>query len=194
LEVGTLGGYSTIWLARALPAGGRLVTLEYQPKHAEVARKNLDRAGFAEVVDVRVGRAADTLARLAAEREGQGQGSGDGGAFDFVFVDADKPSNPEYFRWALRLTRPGGLIVVDNVVRKGGVADPASTDAGVIGTRRMMELIAAEPRVTATAVQTVGSKGYDGFAGHPCERCVSGPARHARRAAKRSVRCAPALG
>jgi predicted O-methyltransferase YrrM len=161
LEVGTLGGYSTIWLARALPAGGRLVTLEYEPKHAEVARANLDRAGLSGVAEVRVGRAADTMAALAAEREAGGPGRE---PFDFVFVDADKPSNPEYFRWAIQLTRPGGLIVVDNVVRKGKVAEADNADPAIVGARRMFELIAAESRVTATAVQTVGGKGYDGFA------------------------------
>ncbi|WP_371502011.1 O-methyltransferase [Kitasatospora sp. NBC_00374] len=154
LEIGTLGGYSTIWLGRALPADGSLVTLEIDPAHAKVAEANLERAGLAGQARVRVGRAVDTLARLAEE-----------GAepFDFVFVDADKPSNPVYFEWALRLTRPGALIVVDNVVRGGKVADADSTDAAVLGVRRMHELIAAEPRVTATSVQTVGVKGYDGF-------------------------------
>lgn len=155
LEIGTLGGYSTIWLARALPAGGHLVTLEYEPRHAEVARANPDRAGLSAVVEIHVGRAVDTLAKLAAEQVSP---------FDMVFVDADKPSNPEYFQWALRLTRPGGLIVVDNVVRTGKVADPDNADPAVVGTRRMFDLIAAEPRVSATAVQTVGGKGYDGLA------------------------------
>ncbi|MFJ1703889.1 O-methyltransferase [Kitasatospora sp. NPDC088346] len=154
LEIGTLGGYSTIWLGRALPADGTLVTLEIDPAHAEVAEANLERAGLAGRAEVRVGRAVDTLARLAEE---------DTEPFDFVFVDADKPSNPVYFEWALRLTRPGALIVVDNVVRGGKVADAASTDAAVLGVRKLHELIAAEPRVTATSVQTVGVKGYDGF-------------------------------
>jgi predicted O-methyltransferase YrrM len=149
LEIGTLGGYSTIWLARALPADGRLVSLEYAPKHAEVARTNLARAGLADRVEVRVGRALDLLPTLE-------------GPFDFTFIDADKPSNPDYFQWALRLSRPGSVIVVDNVVRAGGVADPHG-DASVQGTRRMFEVIAAEPRVEATAVQTVGAKGWDGF-------------------------------
>jgi predicted O-methyltransferase YrrM len=154
LEVGTLGGYSTIWLARALPPGGRLVTLEAEPRHAEVAARNLDRAGVADVVEIVVGRALDTLPRLA----------GDGRApFDFVFIDADKPGNPDYFTWALRLSRPGTVIVVDNVVRGGAVADAGSDDPAVVGTRRLFDLVAAEPRVTATAVQTVGSKGHDGF-------------------------------
>ena len=155
LEVGTLGGYSAIWLARALPPGGRLVTLESDRKHAEVARANLDRAGLAHVVELRLGRALDTLPRLAAEGRGP---------FDLLFIDADKPSTPDYFTWALKLSRPGSLIVVDNVVRKGAVADPASTDPNVLGVRRCLEMMAAEPRVTATAIQTVGGKGYDGFA------------------------------
>jgi predicted O-methyltransferase YrrM len=155
LEVGTLGGYSTIWLARALPPGGRLVTLELIPKHAEVARDSIARAGLAEVVDLRLGRAVDSLAQLATEaRE----------PFDFVFIDADKASIPEYFAWALKLTRRGSVIVVDNVIRKGAVADASSEDPNVRGVRRFNELVAAEPRVSATAVQTVGSKGYDGFA------------------------------
>ncbi|SOB85825.1 O-methyltransferase [Streptomyces sp. 1331.2] len=154
LEVGTLGGYSAIWLARALPADGTLVTLEIDPRNAEVARGNLAAAGLAGVAEVRVGRAADSLAALVEQ---------DVEPFDLVFIDADKPSNPEYFRRALQLTRPGSLIIVDNVVRGGAVADPDSTDPGVLGTRAVHELIAAEPRVTATSVQTVGSKGYDGF-------------------------------
>jgi len=154
LEVGTLGGYSAIWLARALPEGGRLTTLEIDPAHAAVATANLKHAGLAEIAEVRVGRASDTLQQLADE-----------GAepYDFVFIDADKPSNPLYFQWALKLTRPGSLIVVDNVVRGGAVADADSTDASVVAVRRMHDLIAAEPRVSATSVQTVGVKGYDGF-------------------------------
>lgn len=155
LEIGTLGGYSTIWLARALPAGGRLVTLEANPDYAEVARANLARAGLADVVEVRVGPAAESLPELAAEGVGP---------FDLVFIDADKPSTPEYFAWALRLARRGTLIVVDNVVRDGAVVDADSEDASVRGIRRFNELAAAEPRVSATAIQTVGSKGYDGFA------------------------------
>ena len=155
LEVGTLGGYSTIWLARALPPGGRLVTLELDEGHAELARANLAAAGLSDVVELRVGRATDALAAL--DEEGAGP-------FDLVFIDADKPSNPEYLAWALRLTRPGSLIVVDNVVRNGAVADPGATDPAVVGTRRLYELLAAEPRLSATAIQTVGSKGYDGFA------------------------------
>jgi predicted O-methyltransferase YrrM len=155
LEIGTLGGYSTIWLARALPAGGKLITLELERKHAEVAQQNLARAGVAEQVEIRVGRALDTLPLLAAEQRGP---------FDFVFIDADKSAIPDYFAWALQLSRPGSVIVVDNVVRKGAVADPESTDPSVLGVRRFNELLAAEPRVSATVVQTVGSKGYDGFA------------------------------
>jgi predicted O-methyltransferase YrrM len=151
LEIGTLGGYSTIWLARALPADGELVTLEYSAKHAEVARANIARAGLADRVEVRVGAALDTLPTLE-------------GPFDLVFIDADKPNNPDYVRWALRLTRPGSVIVVDNVVRDGRVADPGDTDPAVVGTRRVTELLATEPSVDATMIQTVGSKGYDGFA------------------------------
>jgi len=149
LEIGTLGGYSTIWLARALPADGRLVSLEYDPKHAEVARKNLARAGFADRAEVRVGRGVDLLPQVE-------------GPIDFTFIDADKASNPDYFSGALGLSRPGSLIVVDNVVRGGAVTDP-NGDANVQGIRRMNAMIAAEPRVSATAVQTVGSKGWDGF-------------------------------
>ncbi len=155
LEIGTLGGYSSIWLAKALPDDGRLISLEFDPHHAAVATANVARAGFADVVEVRVGRAVDSLPLI--EREGRGP-------FDLVFIDADKPSNPDYFAWALKLTRPGGLIIVDNVVRAGAVADERSRDANVLGVRRMNEMIAAEPRVMATAVQTVGSKGHDGFA------------------------------
>ncbi|MET8539855.1 O-methyltransferase [Kitasatospora sp. NPDC004799] len=154
LEVGTLGGYSAIWLARALPGDGTLLTLELNPRHAEVARDNLAAAGLAGVAEVRAGRAADSLAALVEQGVEP---------FDLVFIDADKPGNPEYFRRALQLTRPGSLIIVDNVVRGGAVADANSTDPAVIGTRALHELIAAEPRVTATSVQTVGSKGYDGF-------------------------------
>lgn len=155
LEVGTLGGYSTIWLARALPPGGRLVTLELDPHHAEVATANLARAGLADVVEVRLGPALETLPRLAAEGYGP---------FDLVFVDADKPSNADYVEWALRLGRVGTTVVVDNVVRDGRVADPACTDADVLGVRRLNDMVAADPRLVATAIQTVGAKGYDGFA------------------------------
>jgi predicted O-methyltransferase YrrM len=150
LEIGTLGGYSTIWLARALPAGGRLVTLEADPKHAEVARANVAHAGLASVVDVRLGRALDTLPTLT-------------GPFDLIFIDADKPNIPEYFQWALRLTRPGGVIIVDNVIRDGAVIDKESADPNVQGVRRFNDLVAGEARVSATTIQTVGSKGYDGF-------------------------------
>ena len=155
LEVGTLGGYSTIWLARALPKDGRLISLEYSAAHAEVARGNLARAGLSEIAEVRVGPALDSLPVLAAEAQDP---------FDLVFIDADKENNPGYFAWALKLTRPGGVIIVDNVVRGGAVVKADSQDPNVLGIRRMYELIAAEPRVSATAVQTVGSKGHDGFA------------------------------
>jgi predicted O-methyltransferase YrrM len=155
LEIGTLGGYSTIWLARALPPDGRLITLELDATYAEVARGNIARAGLAERVEVRVGPALGTLPELAAENAGP---------FDLVFLDADKPSNPEYFTWALELSRPGSLIVIDNVVRDGRVLEEENPDPGVQGVRLMNELMAAEPRVSATALQTVGSKGYDGFA------------------------------
>jgi predicted O-methyltransferase YrrM len=155
LEIGTLGGYSTIWLARALPAGGHLITLEANSKHAGVARANFARAGLADTVELRVGRALDTLPQLAAEGRGP---------FDVVFIDADKQNNPEYFVWALELSRCGSLIIVDNVVRNGAVVDPASEDPGVRGVRRLNERLAAEPRVSAVAVQIVGSKGYDGMA------------------------------
>jgi predicted O-methyltransferase YrrM len=154
LEIGTLGGYSTIWLARALPPGGRITTLEADPRHAEVARRNLARAGLEKIADLRVGPALDLLPRIAAELHAP---------FDLVFIDADKPSYPEYFSWALKLTRRGSLIVADNVVRKGAVADGSTSDPGVLGVRRMNELAAAERRVSATAIQTVGSKGHDGF-------------------------------
>jgi predicted O-methyltransferase YrrM len=155
LEIGTLGGYSTIWLARALPAGGRLVTLEYEPKHAEVARDNIARAGLSDVVEICVGRALDTLTRLHAEGCSP---------FDLIFIDADKTGYPDYFTWALKLSRSGTLIIADNVVRKGEVANAASEDANVLAVRRFNELVAAEPRVSATVIQTVGCKGYDGFA------------------------------
>ena len=154
LEIGTLGGYSTIWLARALPKDGRVVTLELDPKHAAVARANFALAGLAHVIDLRVGRAIDTLPQLVAEERGP---------FDFIFIDADKAGIPEYFTWALKLARRGTAIVVDNVIRNGAVADAASTDASVRGVRRFNELLAKETRVSATTIQTVGSKGYDGF-------------------------------
>ena len=155
LEIGTLGGYSTIWLARALPASGKLITLEYNPAHADVARANIARAGLASRVDIRVGRAIDTLPRLEAEGAGP---------FDLIFIDADKPSNPDYLAWSLRLARVGTLIIADNVVRGGDVLDATSSDASVRGIRKFNEMLAAEPRVVGTAVQTVGSKGHDGFA------------------------------
>ncbi|MEV6420702.1 O-methyltransferase [Streptomyces sp. NPDC051662] len=155
LEIGTLGGYSTIWLARALPEDGKLISLEYDPRHAEVARANLVHAGLDKITEVRTGPALETLPVLLAE---------DAGPFDLVFIDADKRNNPHYVEWALKLTRPGSVIIVDNVVRNGAVADADSTDASVQGTRRAIELMAEHPRLSATAVQTVGSKGYDGFA------------------------------
>jgi len=154
LEIGTLGGYSTIWLARALPTDGRLVTLEYEPKHAEVARANFVRAGVADRIELRVGAALEILPRLAAEKRGP---------FDFIFIDADKENYPGYWEWALKLSRPGTMILADNVVRNGEVVDPNSMDPRVQAVRRLHELIAAEPRVSATTIQTVGSKGYDGF-------------------------------
>jgi predicted O-methyltransferase YrrM len=155
LELGTLGGYSTLWLARGLAPGGRLVTLEFEPRHAQVAQASFMRAGLAGEISIRVGAALDTLPKLVAEGAGP---------FDLVFIDADKPNLPDYFKWSLQLSRPGTVIVVDNVVRDGEVADAASADPSVQGVRRMNALIAAEPRVSATALQTVGSKGYDGFA------------------------------
>lgn len=155
LEVGTLGGYSTIWMARALPAGGRLITLEADARHADVARSNIAAAGLDGVVEVRLGKALDTLPRLASEGSGP---------FDLIFIDADKSNNPEYFSWALELSRVGTLIIVDNVIRSGAVIDSTSEDPDIEGTRRLYELMAAEPRVSATAIQTVGSKGHDGLA------------------------------
>lgn len=155
LEIGTLGGYSTIWLARALPPEGRLITLELEPRHAEVALGNLTRAGVADRVEVRVGRALDSLAGLVAIGAGP---------FDFVFIDADKAGLAEYFDAAVRLARPGALIVIDNVVRNGAVIDAESQDPSVRGVRRFNEQVATDPRVRVTALQTVGSKGYDGFA------------------------------
>ncbi len=152
LEIGTLAGYSTIWLARALPAGGRLITLEFDPKHAGVAQANLARAGLSHMVDVRVGRAIDALPSLAGDAP-----------FDLIFIDADKPSTTDYFKWSLKLSRKGSVIVVDNVVRAGGLVDP-SADEDARGMRTFVAALAAEPRVSATAIQTVGIKGYDGFA------------------------------
>ncbi len=155
LEIGTLGGYSTIWMARALPAGGRLLTLEADAKHAEVARANVARAGLAEMVELRLGAALDTLPHIAAENRGP---------FDLIFIDANKSTMAQYFDWSLKLSRPGTMIIADNVVRSGAVVDSASEDADVQGVRRFNERVAAEPRVSATEIQTVGSKGYDGFA------------------------------
>jgi predicted O-methyltransferase YrrM len=151
LEFGTLAGYSTIWLARALPADGRLITLEADPHHAEVAEANIAAAGLADRVEVRVGKALDTLPTLD-------------GVFDLFFIDADKANNPAYVRWALDHSRPGTVIIVDNVVRGGRVVEADSTDPSVVGTRELGTLLANESRVSATMVQTVGSKGYDGFA------------------------------
>jgi predicted O-methyltransferase YrrM len=155
LEIGTLGGYSTIWLARALPADGKVVTLEASPKHAEVAKGNIAAAGLAGKVELRLGPALETLPKIAAEKQPP---------FDFIFIDADKKSMPEYFDWALKLSRKGSLIFSDNVVRSGGVADAASTDPDIQGVRRFYEALHSETRVCATAVQTVGGKGYDGYA------------------------------
>ncbi|MFF5429872.1 O-methyltransferase [Streptomyces griseofuscus] len=155
LEIGTLGGYSTIWLARALPEDGRLVTLEYSARHAEVATRNIARAGLDRVAQVRVGPALESLPKLADENPAP---------FDLVFIDADKANNAHYVEWALRLTRAGSLIVLDNVVRGGRVSDPGTTDPDVVGTRAAIELIASHPRLSGTAIQTVGTKGYDGFA------------------------------
>jgi predicted O-methyltransferase YrrM len=155
LELGTLGGYSTIWLARALPADGRLVTLEFDPKHAEVARANFARAGLEKIIDLRVGAALDTLPQLVQEGAGP---------FDLIFIDADKDNYPGYFEWSLKLARRGTLIIADNVVRKGAVIEPDHEDVRVQGVRRFLAMVAAEPRVSATTIQTVGSKGYDGFA------------------------------
>jgi predicted O-methyltransferase YrrM len=163
LELGTLGGYSTIWLARALPAGGRLITLEASPQYAEVARANIARAGFGEIVELRIGAALETLPELAAEGAGP---------FDMIFIDADKGNYPGYFEWSLKLSRPGTLIIGDNVVRDGAILDPDAEDpsggnATIKGVRRFYELLAAGVgggSISATAIQTVGDKGYDGFA------------------------------
>jgi predicted O-methyltransferase YrrM len=155
LEMGTLGGYSTIWLARSLAGVGRVVTLEANSKHADVARNNIANAGLADLVDLRVGLALETLPKLASEAPGP---------FDLIFIDADKANALAYFEWSLKLCRRGTLIIVDNVVRDGAVVDTASEDAAVLGIRRLNERLAAEPRVSATAIQTVGVKGYDGFA------------------------------
>lgn len=155
LEIGTLGGYSTIWLARGLRAGGHLITLELDPKHAEVAQLNVSRAGLKDVVEIRIGSALEILPRLSSERRGP---------FDLIFIDADKQNIPAYFEWALKLSRPGTLIVVDNVVRGGAVIDADSSDPSVQGVRRFVELLSTEKGVSGTALQTVGIKGYDGLA------------------------------
>jgi len=152
LEIGTLGGYSSIWLARGLVPGGRLITLEVDPAHADVARRNLDRAGLGDRVEVRLGPALETLPGLV-----------EAGPFDLIFIDADKQSNADYFKWAVRLSRPGSLIIVDNVVRGGKVADASSSEPMVLGTRRLFAALASDQSVEATALQTVGPKGYDGF-------------------------------
>jgi predicted O-methyltransferase YrrM len=155
LEIGTLGGYSTIWLARALPAGGKVVTLELDPKHAAVARKNFELAGFAKVIELRLGNALESLPILAAEGLGP---------FDLIFIDADKTNIPAYFEWALKLSRPGTTIIVDNIIRDGKVIDAKNEDPNIKGIRHFNEMLAAETRVSATEIQTVGEKGYDGFA------------------------------
>jgi predicted O-methyltransferase YrrM len=160
LELGTLGGYSTIWLARALPAGGRLVTLEVDAGYAEVARTNIERAGLSELVELRVGPALETLQELVAE---------DAGPFDLIFIDADKRNYPGYLEWSLKLSRPGSVIIGDNVVRGGAILDADASDPslgveGIRGVRAFYELLAADPRLSATAIQTVGAKGHDGFA------------------------------
>jgi predicted O-methyltransferase YrrM len=159
LEIGTLGGYSTIWLARALPADGQLITLEFDPHHAAVARANIARAGLSQIVDLRLGPAAESLAELY--KEGNAEGTA---PFDFIFIDADKRNNATYLEWAVKLSHKGTLIIIDNVVREGEIVNADSPDDNIQGTRNMFELLAANPRLTATAIQTVGSKGYDGFA------------------------------
>jgi predicted O-methyltransferase YrrM len=155
LEIGTLGGYSTIWLARALPPFGRLITLELDPTHASVAAQNIERANLSSLVDIRVGSAVESLARLHADKADP---------FDLIFLDADKPNNPTYLEWALKLSRPGTLIIGDNVIRDGEILDATSTDASVTRTRTFLERLGSHPRLDATALQTVGSKGHDGFA------------------------------
>ena len=155
LEIGTLGGYSTINLARALPPDGKLITLELDPHHAEVALANIAHAGLAHAVELRLGPALDSLAQLHAEQVEP---------FDLIFLDANKDGYPDYLTAALKLARPGTLILADNVIRDGEVIDATSTDPNVQGVRRFLELLAADPRISSTAVQTVGSKGYDGFA------------------------------
>jgi predicted O-methyltransferase YrrM len=154
LEIGTLGGYSTIWLARALPADGRLITLEADPKHAAVARANIANAGFGKQVEVRLGLALDSLSEIAREADAP---------FDLVFIDADKPNTKAYYDWALKLTHPGSLIIIDNVVRNGDLADPRFNDSSIKSMRELMPSLASDPNITASAIQTVGTKGYDGF-------------------------------
>ncbi|MCC3246212.1 O-methyltransferase [Methylocystis sp. WRRC1] len=154
LEIGTLGGFSTIWLARALEPGGKVVTVEFDPRHAEVARANIAREGLTDRVDLRVGAALDILPKIEAEGAGP---------FDLSFIDADKANNAAYFNWALKMSRPGALIIVDNVVRDGAVADPSTKEDSALGARTLFDAVADESRVTATAIQTVGSKGWDGF-------------------------------
>ena len=154
LEIGTLAGYSTIWLARAVPVDGRVMTLDVNAKHAEIARANLGRAGVADRVEIRVGPAVETLSQLARDGELP---------FDFTFIDADRPNAAAYFDWAVRLSRRGGIIVVDNVVRKGHVLDTSNTDPDIVGIRRLVERLASDARVSATVMQTVSSKGHDGF-------------------------------
>ena len=155
LEIGTLGGYSTIWMARALPEGGRIITLEADPKHAEVAQKNFARAGVENRVELRLGKALDTLPRVAADGRGP---------FDMFFIDANKSNMPEYFEWSLKLARKGSVIIADNVVREGAVLDARSKDADIQGIRRFLEMVGKEKRVSGTALQTVSTKSYDGFA------------------------------
>ncbi len=154
LEIGTLGGYSTLWLARAIPDDGIVVTLELEPRHAQIAKQNLKAAALADRVDLRVGAAADTLAAIVAEHTAP---------FDFIFIDADKSGYPEYLQWSMKLSRPGTLIVADNVVRDGKVIDPDHPDSNIQGVRRFTDMVSAEPRLSATVLQTVGGKGYDGF-------------------------------
>jgi len=155
LEIGTLGGYSTIWLARALPAEGKLITLEVNPKHADVARNNIARAGLSSIVEQRIGPALDSLAQLHAENTE---------TFDLIFIDADKANNPNYIDWALRISSPGSIIITDNVIREGGILNADSSDSDIQGTRRLFEKLGSNPKLEATALQTVGSKKHDGFA------------------------------
>jgi predicted O-methyltransferase YrrM len=155
LEIGTLGGYSTIWLGRGIPGDGRIVTLELVQKHADVAQRNLERAGLDAITEIRVGKATDSLRQLIDDGTEP---------FDLVFIDADKASLPDYLEGSLRLSRPGTVIIADNVVRRGEVANPDTTDSDVRGVQRYLELVGADPRLESTAIQTVGAKGYDGFA------------------------------